>query len=332
MRPIYAFLLAAFLIAQSGIAQSTPAQKSVKSDTSASPSENTAETPGPTAFVQAEGTNFNMGTVTTYDFDIGYRANAHLSADIGVPLYSVRTPFSIVSTHDWRYTNILGTPYIDVRYDTTHNKTNITTILTGAIGLNEVKVYSTGRTQAQWFFHFDRNYQILTYDVTFTPFLNFDAGTGTVDRQVMPRPYELARPYETQGYLGTGEAGGAFTIKKRFRLEGSGYGLSPWGPQKVYSRLVSPDSLLGSDGHHGRYWDEFFITGGDIQNTYGGGPTRIVRDNGYGMYLTVSRFKQLPNFDVQLGYTRSVHYDYGAAFIMLRYNFTGILRSLTTGE
>jgi hypothetical protein len=47
------------------------------------------------------------------------------------------------------------------------------------------------------------------------------------------------------------------------------------------------------------------------------------------MYLDVSRFK---NVTVQLGYTRSVRYDYGEAFIMLRYNFTNILRNLTVGE
>jgi len=123
--------------------------------------------------------------------------------------------------------------------------------------------------------------------------------------------------------------GGAFTFKKFYRLEGSAYGLSPVGPQKIYSRLVSPDNLLGGDGHWGRYWDEFFETGGELINAYGAGPSRISRDNGYGMYLSVSKFK---NFTVDLGYTRSVHYGYGSAFLMLRYNFTGILRNLTVGE
>ena len=47
------------------------------------------------------------------------------------------------------------------------------------------------------------------------------------------------------------------------------------------------------------------------------------------MYLTVNKYK---NITVELGYTRSIHYDYGSAFIMLRYNFTNILRNLTTGE
>jgi hypothetical protein len=308
--------------------QTTPDQKPAAPGKSASPSDSSSST-GPTAFVQVEGNHFNMGDVLTYDFDIGYKFNAHVSVNIGVPLYSTRTPFSVVTKHDWRDTTILGAPYLDVRYDTKRSGTNITSILTGSFGPNMVKTYSDGRVMLDWFNHFDRKYQILSYDAFFTPFLNFGAGTGTVDRQVMPRPYELARPYETLGNIGNGEVGGAFTIKKKYRLEGSAYGLAPVGPQKVYSRIVSPDNLLGGDGHHNRYWDEFFETGGELVNTFGSGPSRIARDNGYGMYLEVTRYK---NVTVELGYTRSVHYDYGSAFIMLRYNFTGILRNLTVGE
>ena len=53
-----------------------------------------------------------------------------------------------------------------LRYDTKHNGTNITTILTGAGGFNMVKTYSNGRMAVDWFNHFDRNYQILNYDVS----------------------------------------------------------------------------------------------------------------------------------------------------------------------
>jgi hypothetical protein len=314
------------MMAQFGMAQSTPDQKPAAPEKKASEDLNA---PGPTAFVQIEGNNFNMGAVATYDFDLGYKFNPHVSADIGVPLYSTRTPFSVVATSDYRYTTILGAPYIDIRYDTKHNGTNITSVLTASLGFNMVKTYSDGRAAVDWFNHFDRNYQILSYDAVFTPFLNVGFGTGTVDRQVMPRPYELARPYETLGQIGNGEVGGAFTIKKLYRVEGSAYGLSPVGPQKVFSRIVSPDNLFGGDGHHNRFWDEYFETGGEYQNTYGAGPSRIARDNGFGAYLTVNRWK---NVEVQLGYTRSVHYDYGSGFIMLRYNFTGILRNLTVGE
>jgi hypothetical protein len=306
----------------------TADQKAAAPDKTATSNSSTDVT-GPTAFVQFEGNNSNMGAVGTTDFNLGYRFNEHLSADLGLPLYTVRTPFSVVTTADWRWTTIIGAPYIDLRYDTKHNGTNLTTMLTGSGGFNMVKTFSNGRMTVQWYNHADHPYQILNYDVIFTPFLNFDVGTGTVDRQVLPRPYELARPYETLGGIGSGEVGGSFTIHKQFKVEGSAYGLAPVGPQKVYSRIVSPDSLLGGDGHHNRYWDEFFETGGELVNTYGGGPSRISRDNGFGMDLEVSRFK---NITIDLGYTRSVHYDYGSAFLMLRYNFTGILRNLTVGE
>jgi hypothetical protein len=158
----------------------------------------------------------------------------------------------------------------------------------------------------------------------------------------MPRPYELARPYETLGNIGNGEAGGAFTIKKFYRLEGSAYGLAPVGPQKIFSRIVSPDNLLGGDGQHNRFWDALFEAGSEYYYNsaegpqfiwqQGAGPSRLARDNGFGAYLTISKFRDLKNFDLMLGYTKSVHYDYGSAFIMLRYNFTGLFRSLTVGE
>jgi hypothetical protein len=340
VRLIYTFLFVAILMAQFGMAQSTPDPQSATAQKTAASSD-AAESAGPTAFVQAEGNyaEFQIGAVATYDFDLGYKFNQHVSADIGLPLYTTRTTFSIVSNATFRYTTIIGAPYIDIRYDTKHNGTNITSILTGAAGINMVKTYSNGRMTVDWFNHLDRNYQILNYDAVFTPFLNFGAATGTVDRQVMPRPFELARPYETLGLIGDGEVGGAFTIHKYFRLEGSAYGLAPVGPQKVYSRVVAPDSLI-SDGvyasGHNRWWDEYFETGGELVNTYGAGPSRIDRDNGYGAYLEITRFHYFPkltnDFSIELGYTKSVHYDYGSAFIMLRYNFSGILRSLTTGE
>ena len=322
-------------MAQSGVAQTPPDQKPAAPDKSsqAAPDKSgetveKSDTVGPTAFVQMSGSNFNMGTVLTYDFDFGYRINQHTSVDVGLPLMTTRTFFPI-TTGNYRYTTIIGAPYLDVRYDTKYGNTNITSILTGSAGFNMVKTYSNGRMVVDWFNHLDRNYQILATAATFTPFVNIGFGTGTVDRQVMPRPYSLNRPYETLGLIGNGEIGGAFTIKKHYRLEGSAYGLAPAGPQKIYSRIVAPDNPIGGDGHHNRYWDEFFETGGQLVNTFGSGPSRLARDNGYGAYFQVTKFKDLT---LQVGYTRSVHYAYDQAFIMVRYNFTNILRNLTVGE
>jgi len=88
--------------------------KPAAAEKAASASEN-PESTGPTAFVQVEGNHFNMGTVLTYDFNVGYRWSKHVSTDIGLPIVSTRTSFSIVSKVDWRDTTVIGTPYIDVR-------------------------------------------------------------------------------------------------------------------------------------------------------------------------------------------------------------------------
>lgn len=336
MKPIYAFLFVALLMGQVGLAQSTAddkpaADKKVtekKDNSDNSGNSNGAETVGPTAFVQLSGNNFNMGSILTYDFNLGYQINSKVSIDVGIPLMTTRTFFPIVKG-DYRYTTILGAPYADVKYQTRRGSTNITSILTGSAGFNMVKTYSNGRFVVDWFNHFDRNYQVLSYDAVFTPFVNLGVGDGSVDRQVMPRPYAMNRPYETLGGLANGEVGGAFTIKKFYRIEASAYGLSPFGPQKVYSRIVAPDDPIGGDGHRNRYWDQYFETGGALFNTFGSGPSRISRDNGYGANFELTRYK---NLTVQVGYERSVHYAYDQGFIMIRYNFTHILRNLTVGE
>ena len=195
-----------------------------------------------------------------------------------------------------------------------------------------VKTYSNGRMMVDWFNHLDRNYQILNYDVMFTPFLNFGFGTGTVDRQVMPRPYELARPYETLGLIGNGEVGGAFTFKKYYRLEGSAYGLSPVGPQKVYSRIVAPD-----DRHAGWRWAPQPFLGSVSSRRAGSMSTPMARGR-RGLPVTMAMacilgqqqtFKNFTSSSAIRGASTTIMVT---AFIMLRYNFTGILRNLTTGE
>jgi hypothetical protein len=121
-------------------------------------------------------------------------------------------------------------------------------MLTGAAGFNMVKTYSNGRMTAQWFNHLDRNYQVLNYDTVFTPFLNFDAGTGTVDRQVMPRPYELMRPYETLGLMGMGKPAGHLPSRKSSTGWKAPLTASPrWDRKRSIAGWCRRINLLGGD-------------------------------------------------------------------------------------
>jgi hypothetical protein len=323
VKPIYTLLLVSFLMAHPGAAQSTPdtTPPAPKKSASASVIDSDTTSVGPTAFAFVAGDHFNMGTVLSYNLNLGYNFTAKLGVDAGFNIVSTRTPFSLITTADWRDTTILGSPYVDVRYNTVHHGINLTTVVTGQGGLSSVRTYSNGRFVGDLFNHAYRTYLIFPETLSVTPFLNFGFSNGTVDRAVLATPYDVARPYETLGAIGNGEIGLTFTVFKNYKLSGSIYGLAPAGPQKVFSKLVSPDSLLGdTTGAHNRFWDEDFLTEG---------PSRIDRDSGGAVWLDVAHYKHVT---VELAYTRSVHYDYGSAFIMIKYDLTSILRSLTIGE
>jgi hypothetical protein len=315
VRPIHTLLFVTLLLARLGAAQTTPTPQA------ATPEKEKQSSPtGPTAFAQFAVNSTPLGAVAAWDFNLGYNLTRHISADFGLPFYTVRSPFSVYTNKDWRYTTIIGTPYVDVKYTTTRSGVNITSILTGAIGASGVRTYSTGRTVADWFNHFDHEYQVMGSTATFTPFLNVGAGNGSFDRAVMARPYNICRLYESFGFIGNGEVGGTIKLFHHYGIGGSAYVFMPGGPQKVYSRLVSPDSLLASDGHYERYFDAAFLTVG---------PSKIAKDNGYSAWLEVTRFR---NLSIDVAYTRSVHYAFDSAFIMLKYDLTPLLRNLTIGE
>ena len=267
---------------------------------------------GPTAFLQFQGSSSPQGLVLAAIPDVGFQFTRHFAGDIGVPIYFVRSPFSLVTTKDWVWTSIMGSPYIDVRYTTTHNGTNITSILTGTIPATDSRrTFTTGRGGVDWFNHFDRRFKGLT------PFFNLGAANGTMDRYIMPRPHSLARPYYSLGFISDFEGGTSFEILRGFKVGGSAYVLVPGGPQKVYSRLVAPLSPMFGSSDHNRYFYSAFETIG---------PSRIARDNGYSAWVEVTR---LHNVSVQLGFTRSVHYDTNAITLMVNFNGTSLLRTLT---
>jgi hypothetical protein len=301
-----------------------PEKKTEAPEKPAAPAELDSETKtvGPTAFAFVAGDHFNMGTVVSWNLNLGYNFSSKLGADAGFAIITTRTPFSVITTADWRTTTILGTPYVDVRYNSVHSGINLTTVVTGQGGLSSLRTYSNGRFVADLFNHAYKSYLLLPETLSVMPFLNFGFSNGTVDRAVLATPYDVARPYETLGAIGNGEFGLTFTAYKKYKLSASVYGLAPAGPQKVFSKLVAPDSLISDINYyqHNRFWDGNFLTEG---------PSRIDRDSGGAVWLDILRYKHIT---LELAYTRSVHYDYGAAFIMIKYDLTTIFRNLTIGE
>lgn len=277
--------------------------------------EATANTTGPTAFAQAVGMRSNLGTVYNEGIGVGYNITEHIGGDVGASLYTIQSPFSIVTNHDWRWTTLVGDPFIDLRYTTKFHGLDATSVLTGTIPISsEDRVFGTGRFGGDWFNH------VTTHFAGLTPFVNFGGANETMDRYIFPRPYNIARPYQVFGYNTNFEAGADFKVFKDYMVGASAYALVPFGKQKIFSRLVSPDSAIAGDANHNRYWNNAFETVGNA---------KIARDNGYSGWV---EFTPIKNLKVQAGYTYSVHYRWGSAYLMLRFDGTSLIRFLTATD
>jgi hypothetical protein len=311
---VLSFPAAAISQGQSSATQSSPAVPGAAQPSVQSPSQAPLSATGWLGFEQFQYGVNNLGTVFIEDTDLGYGFTDHLSGDIGVPVIFTRNPFSPVVDHDYYWSALIGEPYLDVKYSGVYHDVNYTSVLTGTIPVrSEDRTYTTGRFGVDWFNHLDEQIGPIV------PFLNLEASNGSVNRFVMPRPFEEARPYQTLGFMGEGEAGFETTVKNRFvkglNIGGSAYIVAPAGPQKVFSRLVFPYSSLAGDGHHGRYFDSSFETTGI---------SSIARDNGFSAWLDT----HWHTLDVELGYTRSIHYDLDMYTVMLNLDARSAVRNL----
>ena len=277
---------------------------------------NNSESQGWTGYVQVQSSFTSLGTVLTEALSLGYQLTPHLGFDLGVPLITTRTPFSPVTTTDWLWTTLLGEPWLDAHYTNTRHGVDFLSVLTGTIPpTNETRTYTTGRFNVDWFNHLEHNYEKLT------PFLNLEASNGTINFYYFPRPFKQALPYQTLGFMGQVEAGGSYHIFGKYYLGASGYALIPAGPQKVYSRLVVPESPLVGDGHHNRYFDAAFLTMG---------PHSISEDYGFSAWFDVPSLKYVSRYvGLQVAYTRSLRYDLDIYTVMINFNGTALFRKLT---
>jgi hypothetical protein len=313
---IYSFLLIVaiffFWVPVCRAAQDTSSQESSTEQPQAAEA---TYTTGPTAFAQVVGKHSNLGAVYNAGVGVGYNITEHIGGDIGVSLYTIQSPFSAVNTHDWNWTTLAGDPFVDLRYTRKVIGLDVTSVLTGTIPIASAeRVFSTGRFGVDWYNHVSTSFG------GFKPFLNFGGANETMDRYIFPRPYDIARPYQIFGANANGEAGASFTVMKYYSVGASAYGIVPFGRQKVFSRLVTPNSNVAGDADHYRYWNQAFETIGD---------SMLGRDNGYSGWVDVTRFK---NLTVEAGYTYSVHYRWGSAYLMLRFDGTSLIRYLTATD
>jgi len=240
---------------------------------------NPANEKGFTSYTEFGGTTDSDGQVYSLDSSVGYNFNQHFGVDLGLPIYFVRAASS--TTGGSTSTNGLGNPSLDMRLKFNNPAVNYGSVLTGYVPTADSKRgLSTGRGTFDWTNHFDRSFSRLT------PFVDAGIANTIVDSRV------FRRPFTTLGFNSHFQAGTNIDLWSFFSAGASAYDILPSGQQTVFSKVAGS----GKSGSHGRVFEQ-------NQQTTGGAD--IAKDNGFSAWVDAN---PKPYLDMELGYTRSVHY------------------------
>ena len=243
---------------------------------------------GFTSSAEFGGTSNSEGQIYELTTSVGYDFSTHFGADVGVPFYFIRPSSSAGGTS----TNGLGNPFVDLRLKFLNPAVNFGSVLTGFAPVGDSKKgLSTGRGTFDWTNHFDHSFSNLK------PFADVGVANTIVGNRM------FIRPYTTLGFNTHVQGGATYDLWRFFTLGASAYDILPSGQQTVFSRVAR-----GAASHHGRVFE------GNQQTT---GSADIAKDNGFSTWLDASPGRVV---DLELGFTRSMHYDLNSVSFMIGFN------------
>ena len=152
------------------------------------------------------------------------------------------------------------------------------------------KGLSTGRGTFDWTNHFDHSFDSLK------PFADIGVANTIVGTKM------FIRPYTTLGFNTHFQGGATYDIWKFFSVGASAYDILPSGQQTVFSRVAHGTSS------HGRVFEN------NQQTT---GSADITKDDGFSTWVEASPGKVV---DLQLDFTRSMHYDLNSVSFGIGFN------------
>jgi hypothetical protein len=230
-----------------------------------------------------EGGANSEGQVMTLTSSAAYNFNQHFSAGLGIPIYFDHTSSSSSTTGSTSSTGI-GNAFVMLHGVWKNPTLNYATSLTGSAPTGDSKKgLSTGHATFDWDNRMDHDLGPLT------PFVDAGLANSVTDTRF------FLRPFTSFGKVAHFEAGTDVDLTHSFSLTLSAYDIAPWGTQTVFSRFVNQGST-GAGGQHGRAFEINHETTGT---------SSLTRDNGYTIGLSVS---PKPYLDLEIGYTRSVHF------------------------
>jgi hypothetical protein len=256
-----------------------------------------------------QGTINSSSSVLKLDSTGGYDFNKHFGVFAGLPVYFASVPGTITNTTGTTSGNSvtgIGNFYMGLAFRRPNPALNYgSTITLGAPTGSTSKGLSSGRGTVDWANHFDHSFH------RFTPFVN--AGFANT----VPDSTLLTRPFTSLGAVGHFEEGGEYTLRHHFSVGGAAYEITPFGNQKVFSKLVGKgQTATGSGKNHGVFQNTFFSSGNDL-----------TRENGLTTWVA---FEPTPLWRAELGYARSVTFSSNSFSFNLGLNVGRLLRTSKT--
>jgi len=265
----------------------------------AAPAQSVNDDKGFTSYVQFAGTSNSDGQVYKLDPSVGYNFSGHFGMDVGIPVYFVRASSTTAGTTS---TNGIGNPYLDVRVKYLNPLFNFGSVLTGyAPAGDSKKGLSTGRGTFDWTNHFDHSFASLT------PFAEVGIANTITDSLL------FERPFTTFGFNTHLQGGVKYAVWKILNVGASGYDILPTGQQTVFSKVQGGSSNPASPSHKPVF----------LNNQQTTGTADIAHDDGFSTWIEAKPGSVL---DMELGFTRSLHYDLNSVSFSIGLNLGRLYR------
>ena len=252
-----------------------------------------------------EGTVNSADKLVKLDSTVGYDFSKHFGVFAGLPIYfsnASSTSTTGATGSASRTSSGLGNFYLGMAFRAPNPALNYgSTITIGAPTGSTKKGLRSGRGTLDWSNHFDRSFSRLT------PFV--DAGLGNT----VPDSIRVVRPFTSLGAVGHFEEGAELELVHHFAIGGSGYEITPFGNQKVFSKLVQQGQTSTAAGK----------TKGVFQTTFSSSGNDLTRENGVSTWVA---FEPSQLWRAQLGYTRSVTFAFNSFTFNLGLNLGKMVR------
>jgi hypothetical protein len=273
------------------------------------------------------GSSNSAGTVLKATPMLGYQLNKHFETYSGLPFYFVNLSSTAASTTTTTttttstpggFSNGIGNAFVGLRFNTSNDSVNYssTVELTAPTG-DKSRGFSTGRVTADWTNRFSHKFN------SFTPFGSLGIANTISDTAF------FVRPFTSLGLVSHFEGGGSYDFSDHVRVGGSAYAIRAAGNQTIISKVVKRQAAVSQSAKA-----SVSSVSSSAASASGKGkgsanavfetqtetvvPADVANDHGVSTWFGVSPGSDV---DFQIGYSRSMGYDYNSVFFGVGFRF-----------